>query len=69
MVCSSRDILHLNIAESWLHGEEFCSGSNIVCGVTFRYDELERNIENWSPLEIDLAGLYQLELCNLAYVT
>ena len=33
-----------------------------------KYEQLEKNIENWSPLDIVLAGLYQLELCNLGYV-
>lgn len=46
----------------------FCSVSNTTDGVTFKYDELERNIENWSHLEIGLAGLSQLELCHLGYV-
>lgn len=60
---------HLNTAESWPDGKVFCSGSSMVGGVTLKYDTLEGNVENRSPLEIGSAGLCPSDLCHLGCPT
>lgn len=50
------DILASKYCWEVADGEVFSSGSNLLSGVTFKYDKLEGNIENWSHLEIGLVG-------------